>query len=125
MILWKCLGECHDYFARLGGSGRYEGYREWHAPCLVLMTLLETRNSKDFIRQKVQELDLPEKLWERTDGLPAKIKALLSGESVTMEMLGEFIDQVKEKMKNEVRERSGWISFTNAIKPDLAKIISN
>ena len=121
-ILWKCLAECQDYFARLGGSGRYESYREWHSPCLVLMVLLETQNSNEFIRRKRMELDLPEQLWEKTDGLPVKIKALLKDEVVTQEALSEFIDQVKEKMKIEVRERFGWIGFTNALKQDLEKI---
>ena len=121
-ILWKCLDECQDYFARLGGSGRYESYREWHSPCLVLMVLLESHNSEKFIRRKRVELDLPEQLWEKTDGLPAKIKTLLKDELVTREMLAEFIDQVKEKMKIQVREHFGWVCFTNAIKPDLAKI---
>ena len=65
---------------------------------------------------------MPEQLWEKTDGLPAKIKTLLKDELVTREMLAEFIGQVKEKMKIQVREHFGWVSFTNAIKPDLAKI---
>ncbi len=121
-ILWRCLDECQDYFARLGGSGRYNSYREWHSPCLVLMTLLEINTSKDFIQRKIYELDLPEQLWEKTDGLPMKIKTLLSGELVTQEMLSEFINQVKEKMKIEVRERFGWIGFTNSIELDLEKI---
>ncbi len=121
-ILWKCLGECQDYFAQLGGSGRYESYREWHSPCLVLMMFLESHHSEEFIQRKKIELDLPEQLWERTDGLPLKIKSLLKDEPVTREMLTEFIDQVKEKMKIQVREHFGWVSFTNAIKLDLAEI---
>ena len=121
-ILWKCLGECQDYFAQLGGSGRYESYREWHSPCLVLMMFLESHHSKEFIRRKRIELDLPEQLWEKTDGLPLKIKALLKDQPVTREMLTEFIDQVKEKMKIQVRENFGWVSFTNALRVDLAKI---
>lgn len=72
----------------------------------------------------VFELDLPEQLWDKTDGLPEKIKALLTGQQVTQDVLSEFIDEVKERMKIEVRERSGWITFTNAIKPDLEKIIT-
>lgn len=121
-ILWKCLGECQDYFAQLGGSGRYESYREWHSPCFVLMMFLESHNSEEFIRRKRIELDLPEQLWEKTDGLPLRIKALLKDEPVTREMLTEFIDQVKEKMKIQVREHFGWVSFANAIKLDLAEI---
>lgn len=121
-ILWKCLGECQDYFARLGGSGRYESYREWHSPCLVLMMFLESHNSEEFIRRKRAELALPEQLWEKTDGLPLRIKALLKDEPVTREMLTEFIDQVKEKMKIQVREHFGWVSFANAIKLDLAEL---
>jgi hypothetical protein len=121
-ILWKCLGECQDYFAQLGGSGRYESYREWHSPCLVIMMFLESHNSEEFIRRKKIELDLPEQLWEKTDGLPLRIKALLKDEPVTREMLTEFIDQVKEKMKIQVREHFGWVSFANAIKLDLAEI---
>ena len=121
-ILWKCLGECQDYFAQLGSSVSYESYREWHSPCLVLMMFLESHNSEEFIRRKRIELDLPEQLWEKTDGLPLKIKALLKDEPVTREMLTEFIDQVKEKMKIQVREHFGWVSFANAIKLDLAEI---
>lgn len=121
-ILWKCLGECQDYFAQLGGSGRYESYREWHSPCFVLMMFLESHNSEEFIRRKRIELDLPEQLWEKTDGLPLRIKALLKDEPVTREMLTEFIDQVKEKMKIQVREHFGWVSFANAIKLDLAEM---
>jgi hypothetical protein len=83
---------------------------------------LESHNSEEFIRRKKIELDLPEQLWEKTDGLPLRIKALLKDEPVTREMLTEFIDQVKEKMKIQVREHFGWVSFANAIKLDLAEI---
>jgi len=30
--LWSALAEAVDYFARLGGSGRYEGFQEYHIP---------------------------------------------------------------------------------------------
>ena len=35
------VNTAEDYFRRLGGSGRFTGYKDWYSPCLVLMELIE------------------------------------------------------------------------------------
>ena len=40
-----------DYFRRLGGSGRFTGYKDWYSPSLVLMELIEVNIPGDVFKK--------------------------------------------------------------------------
>lgn len=48
--LWTITGSIDDYFRRLGGSGRYPGYMNWHVPAFILLTIYDNDKSNDISR---------------------------------------------------------------------------
>ncbi|WP_216178507.1 hypothetical protein [Polynucleobacter sp. 80A-SIGWE] len=118
MILWKCLDEAQDYFARLGGSGRYSSFKEWHPFALVLLTVLELKEPSVIIQRIKIEQSLPDQLWEKTDGLPALIKRKMTDQVVTKEMVEEFISKTTGYLSKlpSPKELSQWLSFLDSIK---------
>lgn len=121
MILWKCLDEAQDYFARLGGSGRYSSFMEWHPFALVLLTVLELKEPSVIIQRIKIEQSLPDQLWEKTDGLPTLIKRQMTDMAVTKEMIEEFVSRATDYLSKLSRpdELSEWDSFVNSIKDFL------
>lgn len=121
MILWKCLDEAQDYFARLGGSGRYSSFMEWHPFALVLLTVLELKEPSVIIQRIKIEQSLPDQLWEKTDGLPTLIKRQMTDKAVTKEMIEEFVSRATDYLSKLSRpdELSEWDSFVNSIRDFL------
>jgi hypothetical protein len=118
MILFKCIDEAQDYFARLGGSGRYEGFCEWHPFALVLITLLELKEPSAIIQRIKIEQSLPDKLWNQTDGLPSFITRLLVNQVVNREAIEEYVLKSTEYLTKvcSPRELSDWMSFVESIR---------
>lgn len=118
MILNKCINEAQDYFARLGGSGRYEGFSEWHSFALVLITLLELKEPSAIIQRIKIEQSLPDSLWIKTDGLPSTIKKILVNQVVSREEIEQYVLKSTEYLTKVSRpnELSDWFSFLDAIK---------
>ena len=68
--------EAIDYFYRMGGSGRYQGFQEWHPALLTLACALQSTGKYSF-----DELDfiwsrLPFEIVNRCDGLREKLTRL-------------------------------------------------
>lgn len=68
--------EAIDYFYRMGGSGRYQGFQEWHPALLTLACALQATGKYSF-----DELDfiwsrLPFEIVNRCDGLREKLTRL-------------------------------------------------
>lgn len=118
MILFKCIDEAQDYFARLGGSGRYIGFSEWHPFALVLITVLELKEPSTIIQRIKVEQSLPDKLWNQTDGLPSTIRTLLANQVITKEAIEEYVLKSTEFLTkvSRPRELSDWFSFVETIK---------
>ncbi len=118
MILVKCIDEAQDYFARLGGSGRYEGFCEWHPFAFVLITLLELKEPSTIIQRIKIEQSLPDKLWNQTDGLPSAIRKLLANQIVGKDAIEEYILKSTEFLTKVSRpsEMADWLSFVETIK---------
>lgn len=62
-----------DYFHRLGGAGRYQGFEEWHPALLVLGCTLEA--SGEYSLDRLGEIwsRLPYEIVVRCDGLREKV----------------------------------------------------
>lgn len=121
MILWKCLDEAQDYFAGLGGSGRYLSYMEWHPFALVMLTVLELKEPSAIIQRIKIEQSLPDQLWEKTDGLPSLIKREMVDKAITKEMIEEFLSRTNSYLKqlSNPKELAYWSTFVNSIKEPL------
>ena len=68
--------EAVDYFYRMGGSGRYQGFQEWHPALVTLACALQSTGKYSF-----DELDfiwsrLPFEMVNRCDGLREKLTRL-------------------------------------------------
>ena len=46
--LWQIAASIDDYFRRLGGSGCYPGYRNWHVPAFIVLKTFEDIKGENF-----------------------------------------------------------------------------
>jgi hypothetical protein len=67
--------EADEYFRRLGGSGRYDGFRDWHIPALTLLVVTGLDpDSHEFLLSRESHSISP-RLWRETDDLPSRLAA--------------------------------------------------
>jgi hypothetical protein len=113
------INHAYDYFCRMGGSGRYTEYRDWHSIGLVLMIATGVKPPQSSEWNKVYDGSnyLPASAWRKTDIMPYKVFEKLKGIEVTPEMFYEFIDLSKLLLKGyipdgekEVEELSSFIA---------------
>jgi hypothetical protein len=119
--LWKSLTDVADYFARLGGSARFDGFAEWYLPCLVLMCFLDLNAPHDAVSQVKSECDISERLWTQTHKLSNDIKAKLSASAIDKEAVEQFINEVTKRIEKsqsprQPRELRDWLGFVDAFK---------
>lgn len=65
--------EALNYFYRMGGSGQYQGFQEWHASLLTLGCALEATGEHSFSELGFIWSRLPLEIVERCDGLREKV----------------------------------------------------
>ena len=108
-ILLSCNNHAGDYFSRLGGSGRYQGFMHWHIPALLLLV------SSDEIGSCL----LPEAIWSDTDQLPAQMKSMLQDSFIPKDALLQFIEASNQRLSklNNPREVEGWNQFLAVASP--------
>lgn len=115
--LWKAYCEVGDYFSRLGGSGRYAGFDEYHIPALVLIMALEKVGHSTEMRNATRCL-LPQNLWQQTNNLPERVKAIIedSDFSEQSQLLG-FVEYVSSVYKKKAPvEADRWELFIKELK---------
>lgn len=115
-ILWRAYCEAGDYFSRLGGSGRYAGFNEYHIPGLVLILALEKIGLNKSNEQMFRCL-LPSMMWTETDGLPDRITTIIhSLRAKQPEDLREFVDYVTGVYAKHSGDEFGmWAEFLNKL----------
>ena len=79
------INDAEDYFRRMGGQGRYEGYRDWHPSALILCLLLELS----------VDTNLHPAMLSRTDNLPSRVKMKLDKTVIDKKIFNEFITFIK------------------------------
>jgi hypothetical protein len=103
-----------DYFAQLGGSGRYPSYKEWHSAAIVFLL------SAGFAPANYSQVDqlpyslLPNKLWLETGQLPQKIYARLNQKDYNENDRHAFSVWISTQVQKSFSDRSefiGWIEF--------------
>jgi hypothetical protein len=100
-----------DYFAQLGGSGRYSNYKEWHSAAIVylLSSGIEPANYSQ-VDQLPYSL-LPNKLWLETDQLPQKIYARLNQKDYDKNDLHDFSIWISTQIQKSFSDRSELIEW--------------
>ena len=108
------INVAEDYFRRMGGQGRYEGYSDWHPSALILCLLLQ--------------LNVDVKIWASilniTVNLPSKIKNKLYHLVLDNQTFNEFIIFVKSYLvKLPSNDLLRFESFIEDHKTDYSKFI--
>ena len=68
--------EALDYFYRMGGAGRYQGFQEWHPALLTLGCALQATGKYSFDQLGFVWSRLPFEIVNRCDGLREKLTRL-------------------------------------------------
>ena len=111
------VNTAEDYFRRLGGSGRFTGYKDWYSPCLVLMELIEVNIPGDVFRRIKYENDISDRLWTDTDDLASNIKHKLENVGLDKEMIESYVAEVSKILSSNLdsRELSNWRLFVESV----------
>lgn len=89
--LWMLTGEADEYFRKLGGSGRYSGFAEWHVPALILLLLSGVDPSQDGFFDSQDSYEISARLWRETDGLPRSLAIKLDGVVIDQETFEQYL----------------------------------
>ena len=111
------VNTAEDYFRRLGGSGRFTGYKDWYSPCLVLMELIEMNIPGDVFRRIKYENDISDRLWTDTDDLASNIKHKLENVGLDKEMIESYVAEVSKILSSNLdsRELANWRLFVESV----------
>lgn len=118
----------YDYFCLMGGSGRYEGFKEWHPAGLVLMiaTGIKPPQSPEWNIHYDGSDYLPSKVWRKTDQMPYQVSEKLKGITFTRNMLEEFIESISLQIgKNSPNDELSWNSFLAEKKDHFERFLSD
>lgn len=117
VIFWRLVSDAYDYFSKLGGSGRYSGFEEWHPMALVVLLISGVIPPRDLSKLEQLHHLLPESMWFKTDSLPKKILDQILNNEVLPGSLNEFLefsDQYISKFSST--DQSKWNSFLSAVR---------
>ena len=111
------VNTAEDYFRRLGGSGRFTGYKDWYSPCLVLMELIEMNIPGDVFKKIKFENDISDRLWTDTDDLASNIKHKLKNVGLDKEMIESYVAEVSKILSSNLdsRELANWRLFVESV----------
>ncbi len=116
-VYWYLLCDANDYFARLGGSGRYSGFREWHPIALIALLISGTKPPLTASSMRELHEELPRGMWLETGGLPTKLDSKLNQKNITVENLDDYLMYCKKYIeKLDSVDRCNWNKFVDAIK---------
>jgi hypothetical protein len=104
--LWLAYSEVGDYFARLGGGGRWQGFSEHYIPTLVLLIAL-----RKIDREMAGDFNylLPPQMWEATDNLSEKISEIIGEMDIqNFSDLRGFINFVSSSFQDHPRGLKQW-----------------
>jgi hypothetical protein len=111
--LFTATGDIDDYFRRLGGAGRYSGYRDWHSPALIIIAIDQILSHEilDYERD-VTDLISP-RMWFKTDDIPHEAMGLVTKINPSHEEVDAFINEITEAISRKfgVDEQEGWNKF--------------
>ena len=108
------INDAEDYFRKMGGQGRYEGYSDWHPSALILCLLF----------QLSVDMNIHPAMLNKTDNLPSKIKKKLDQLVIDKKTFNEFMIFVKSYLvKLHGNDLFRLESFIEDHKTDYSKFI--
>lgn len=111
--LWFVTGEIDDYFRRLGCAGYQPGYQNWHVAALLLLAITHRNDTyRHHFETSVRGL-ISDWMWEQTNGLPARVIALIGSMTVTDRDLAHYTADIatRRSFRYGSNEREGWTIF--------------
>ena len=118
-VLWTACNEASDYFSKLGGSGRYAGFQEYHIPALVLITALLQIDDKDQKDKLLKQL-LPDEMWNSTDDLTEKVAQIIANTEIqsAQELRGLVKHFEKKYQEKDAAELKLWEVFLGKLETE-------
>jgi hypothetical protein len=108
------INDVEDYFRRMGGQGRYEGFRDWHPSALILCLILGL----------TVDTNIHPAMLSRTDNLVLKTRNKLDQLAIDKKTFNEFIIFVKSYLvKLNSNDLFRFESFIEDHKTDYNKFI--
>jgi len=111
--LWYATSYVDEYFRLLGGSGCYSGYCDCHVPALFTLAMDEWIGHLPITYEQAVKYLISDRMWEQTDGLPAKTLERVGKYQPRPEDIDWFTTRVTEHypMKYSSHERDEWQLF--------------
>lgn len=113
-----------EYFAKLGGSGRYPNYKEWHSAALVYILSADIPPPNFCQIEKPPYTLLPRNLWLETDHLPSKIYQRLNQKIFNEKNRADFANCISaqiQKSFSDPEELIGWAKFLTSFNSTTSK----
>jgi hypothetical protein len=111
--IWYVTSYIDEYFRLLGGSGCYKGYCDCHVPALFTLAMDEWVGNLPIGYEHAVRYLISNRMWEQTDGLPAKTLDRVGKYQPTPEDIDWFTARVTERypMKYSPNEEEQWQLF--------------
>jgi hypothetical protein len=102
-----CVNTARDYFQRLGGSGVYQGFEDWHPDLLTVACALQATGKYSYDALLPLWLRLPIRIIHDCDGLREKLTSKLSNQLATIDNQSKIIKLAIAEMSNTLERQYG------------------
>ena len=101
------VNTARDYFQRLGGSGVYQGFQDWHPDLLTVACALQATGRYSYDALLPLWLRLPMRIIHDCDGLREKLTSELSNQLATIDNQSKIIKLAIAEMSNTLERQYG------------------
>ena len=102
-----CVNTARDYFHRLGGSGVYQGFEDWHPDLLTVACALQATDKYSYDTLLPLWLKLPMRIIHDCDGLREKLTSELSNQLATIDNQSKIIKLAIAETSNTLERQYG------------------
>jgi hypothetical protein len=106
-ILITYLNSANDYFHRLGGSGVYQGFQDWHPALLTAACALQATGKYSYDALLPLWLRLPIRIIHDCDGLREKLTSELYTQLVNVDNQSRLIKLAITEISNTLERHYG------------------
>ncbi|MDA9911182.1 hypothetical protein N9D62_06140 [Amylibacter sp.] len=101
------VNTARDYFQRLGGSGVYQGFQDWHPDLLTVACALQATGRYSYDALLPLWLRLPMRIIHDCDGLREKLTSELSNQLATIDNQSRLIKLAITEISNTLERHYG------------------
>lgn len=101
------VNTARDYFQRLGGSGVYQGFQDWHPDLLTVACALQATGRYSYDALLPLWLRLPMRIIHDCDGLREKLTSELSNQLATIDNQSKIIKLAIDEMSDTLERQYG------------------